>query len=67
MTDTKTEVLNYIKQNDGISYVKLKHFFDSLSFEWRGDFAIYSDQNENVAFRDGCLNGSALRITHTNL
>ncbi len=53
MTDIKIEVLNYIKKNDGTSYVELERLFDSLNFNWRGEYEIYSNQCENVVFWNG--------------
>ncbi len=53
MTEIKTAVLDYIKKNDGTSYVEIERLFDSLSFDWRGDYEIYSNQCDNVVFWDG--------------
>ncbi len=61
-TDMKTEVLNYIKKNGDTTYAELERLFDSLHFNWQGDFAISSKVNNTIFFWYG-WNEAAARIT----
>ncbi|MHB1155079.1 MAG: hypothetical protein ACYCWE_22195 [Eubacteriales bacterium] len=61
-SDMKTEVLNYIKKNGSTSFAELERFFDSTGFDWHGNLAITSNQNNTIFFWYG-WNEAAVRIT----
>lgn len=60
----KTDVLNFIKNHKGTSYVELESLFDKLGFEWRGNLETCSDVCDNVIYWYG-WNKEALNILNS--
>lgn len=49
----KRVVLDYINQNDAVSYAELEWLFEQNRYDYKGDLMACSDQNEHVVFWSG--------------
>ena len=62
--DIKAEVYQFIKNNEGTSYVELENLFTSLGFYWKGNLEICSDVCSNVIFWTG-WNKEAIEVINS--
>lgn len=46
----KAEVLAYIKEHPGTSYVEIEQVFDRCGFDWKGELESYAGANEAIVF-----------------
>lgn len=49
----KNKVLDYIKQHEGTSFVEIERVFEEHHFDYKGEGAYTSGQNQNVIFWTG--------------
>ncbi|HDA7915243.1 TPA: pathogenicity island protein [Staphylococcus aureus] len=50
MNNIKGELVNYIKNNAGTSFVEIEKVFEENNFDYKGDGAYTSGQHPNVVF-----------------
>jgi len=62
--DIKEEVYQFIKNNEGTSYVELENLFTRLGFYWKGYLEICSDVCSNVIFWTG-WNKEAIEVINS--
>lgn len=53
MSNVSSEILEYIRQNAGTSFVEIERIFEQNNFDYKGDMAITSDRYPNLVFWNG--------------
>ncbi|MBN6092373.1 pathogenicity island protein [Staphylococcus saprophyticus] len=53
MVDLKNEILKYLKDNSSVSFVEIEQIFDAFGYEYCGNVAYLSKENENIVFWAG--------------
>lgn len=53
MVDLKNEILKYLKDNSSVSFVEIEQIFDAFVYEYCGNVAYLSKENENIVFWAG--------------
>lgn len=52
-TQYKDIILNYCKQNKGVSFAELDYEFKKAGLEYKGDYVVQSNKLENIVFWHG--------------
>ncbi|AHN22053.1 hypothetical protein [Lysinibacillus varians] len=61
MNQINKDILNYINQNPGTSYIEIERIFDANKFNYEGNLDICSSENRNIIFWRG-WNEEAINI-----